>query len=254
MSLPLVAVDIGNTMVKFGVVEPSVVRGIPGFARIVEFRTAEFDSDFLSDLLPAEPHAWRVASVHRPAERRLAAWVAGSRPGDDYRLLGHQDLPIVMDVEFPDRVGMDRLVAAVAANHLRDAKHPAIVVDAGTAITVDAVNASGAFLGGVILPGFRMTAHAMAHDTDLLPVADATFPDAPPSVIGKSTVAAIRSGIFWGGVGAVRELVTRIGNELDGEPQLFVTGGDAELLIRFVHRDARFFPELALAGIVWAVR
>lgn len=252
MNLPLVAVDIGNTMVKLGIAEPPPRQGPPRFSRLAEFLTAEFEGDVLSQFLPPAPHAWRVASVHRAAERKLAAWVAAARAGDDYHLLARRDLPLAVDVESPDRVGMDRLAAAVAANHLRDAAHPAIVIDAGTAITVDAVSAAGAFLGGIILPGFRMTARALAADTDLLPLADAAFQAAPPSVIGKSTVAAIRSGIFWGGVGALRELVARIRGELDGEPQLFVTGGDAELLMGFVHPHARFFPELVLAGIVWA--
>lgn len=252
MSAPLIAVDIGNTTVKLGLFHRSDAREVPNFGQLIEFRTSAFRAGELGKRLPGEPHVWRVASVHRPSEQKLAAWVRSSRPEDDYHLLTYQDLPIEVRIDAPDRVGMDRLAAAVAANHLRRKGAPAIVVDAGTAITVDAVDADGAFLGGTILPGFRMTAKALATDTDLLPFADATFQGMPPDVIGNSTVAAIRSGIFWGATGAIRELVTRIGESLGGQPQVFVTGGDAEMLTHFMPGEAVFVPELVLAGIAWA--
>jgi type III pantothenate kinase len=121
-------------------------------------------------------------------------------------------------------------------------------VDAGTAITVDLVSADGAFEGGVILPGFRLTAKALAEGTDLLPHVDHDPAAAPPPVVGKSTAAAIRSGLFWGQVGAVRELTHRIAGELACSPQLFVAGGDAERLAGFLPQ-ARVVPELVLAGI-----
>jgi type III pantothenate kinase len=70
--------------------------------------------------------------------------------------------------------------------------------------------------------------------------------------MGRSTVGAIRSGMFWGGVGAIRQLVTRFTEDLGDDPQLLVTGRDAQLLAGFVSREARFVPELVLAGIAWA--
>jgi type III pantothenate kinase len=73
-------------------------------------------------------------------------------------------------------------------------------------------------------------------------------------VIGKSTTAAIRSGLFWGGVGAIRELVARTAAELRESPQIFVTGGDAERLTRFLADDAQFVSDLVLCGIVLACR
>jgi type III pantothenate kinase len=82
-------------------------------------------------------------------------------------------------------------------------------------------------------------------------VVDDEFPELPPPVIGRSTAAAIHSGMFWGGVGAIRELTGRFAETLGKDAQLFVTGGDAQLLVRHVHADARFVPELALAGILW---
>ena len=91
---------------------------------------------------------------------------------------------------------MDRLAAAVAANRLHQ-NCPAVVVDAGTAITVDSVAVDGVFQGGIIMPGMRMMLRSLATGTDLLPLIEAGFSDAIPDVIGRSTEDAIRSGVFW---------------------------------------------------------
>jgi len=247
--LPLLAVDIGNHQIKFGLFPRESGPGLPQPARVWSLPTHEADGDSLAALLPAEKMAWYVAAVQRQAERRLAGWVQARRPYDRYRLLRNTDFPLQIHVEQPQQVGADRLAAAVAVNHLRDPNRSAIVVDAGTAITVDLVSADGVFEGGVILPGFRLTTKALAEGTDLLPHVDHDPAADPPPVVGKSTAAAIRSGLFWGQVGAVRELTQRIAGELASPPQVFVAGGDAERLAAFLPQ-ARVIPELVLAGIV----
>ncbi|MFV1965038.1 MAG: type III pantothenate kinase [Pirellulaceae bacterium] len=246
-----IAVDIGNSAIKFGVPQRVLRDEPPVWTLLLQVDTPEYDVATLLGQLSADACIWQVASVHRPSEQRLARLVNTLRPQDEYRLLSHRDLPLEIDVEYPDRVGMDRLVAAVAANRLRDPRRSAVVVDAGTALTVDAVSADGVFRGGVILAGFRMIGRALAADTDLLPLVEDAFQEMPPPVIGRSTAAAIHSGMFWGGVGAIRELVTRFTDAMGDDPQLFVTGGDAQLLASHVRANARFVPELALAGILW---
>ncbi len=244
----LIAVGIGNTTVKLGALDEATNQ----WQLTREWETSEFNQGNLATELPTGPSRWRVASVHRPAEQELHDWLKTARPNDDYAVLSHDELPLQIDVEFPERVGMDRLIAAVATNELREANRPAIIVDAGTAITVDLVDVDGVFQGGVILPGFRLSARALADGTDLLPNVDSTFRTEAPAVSGKSTDAAIRSGLFWGGVGAIRELVTRTANEINTEPQIFVTGGDAERLTGYLAADARFVSDLVLRGIVLA--
>jgi type III pantothenate kinase len=251
MNPALIAVDIGNSAIKFGVPQQVSRDTPPDWSLLLHVAPSELAEDDLLRKLGDTPLMWRVASVNRPGEQRLSRWIREQRPQDDYRLLRHQDLPLKIDVEFPARVGMDRLVAAVAANRMRKSHRPAIVVDAGTALTVDAISAEGVFRGGVILPGFRMIGRALAAETDQLPVVDDVFPELPPPVIGRSTAAAIQSGMYWGGVGAIRELTRRFAETLGRDAQLFVTGGDAQLLVRHVQADARFVPELALAGILW---
>ncbi len=242
----LIAVGIGNTTIKLGVVEAASDQ----WQLMHEWDTAEFDLSAVAGELPEGSCRWRVASVHRPAEQALQQWQENSRPQDDYLALSHDDLPLEINVEAPESVGMDRLIAAVAANQRRDADRAAIIVDAGTAITVDLVDTAGVFQGGVILPGFRLSARALAEGTDLLPKVDATFREEAPRVIGKSTTEAIRSGLFWGG--AIRELIARTAAELQTSPQIFVTGGDAQRVASYLTEDAEFVSDLVLRGIVLA--
>jgi type III pantothenate kinase len=244
----LLAVDIGNHQIKLGLFLGDGGQLFPRPAELWKIPTGEAVFGSLAALLPPAPLAWCAATVHRQAEQQLAAWVRQQRPRDSYRLLQSQDLPLAIHVDQPNRVGSDRLLAAVAVNRLRPPERPAIVIDAGTAITVDLVSAEGAFEGGVILPGFRLLARALAQGTDLLPEVEYAPAAEPPPVVGKSTAAAIRSGLFWGQVGAVCQLVQRMSDSLDTAPQIYVAGGDAERLAAFLPQ-AQIVPELVLAGI-----
>jgi type III pantothenate kinase len=165
-------------------------------------------------------------------------------------------LPLVVDVEFPERVGIDRLLTAIAANRLRQPKQSAIVIDTGTAVTVDAIGSTGIFHGGAILPGVRMGAQALHRYTSTLPEIDASamFSHTPPA-IGRHTQEAIESGLYWGHVGAVRELILRQRDRLasfdkakDAPSLLLFTGGAAPLLAPHFGQG-RFEPHLALQGL-----
>jgi type III pantothenate kinase len=250
---PFLAVDIGNSAVKVGLAETLAAGATISWQRFQETATEGFAPELLRPMLPAVSCQWRVACVQRAAEDKLSAWVRQHRPADDYHVLTYRDLPLRVNVKSPALVGVDRLAAAVAANRLRSADRPAIVITAGTALTVNLVDSDGVFQGGVILPGFHLIARALAAGTDLLPAVDTSFhASPPPQVIGKSTEEAIRSGLFWGGVGAIRELVGRLNADLASSPQLFVTGGDANLLVKFLSADAVFISDLVLQGIALA--
>jgi type III pantothenate kinase len=273
-AVPLIAVDIGNSLTKlawFDAQSPDqwsrsvgqdlschtaagqvLPYTLPQPAKIIEFPTGQAPGDNLAAELPAGLCRWRVASVQREGQRVLADWVQAHRTQDDYHALALADLPITVRVDHPDRVGLDRLAAAVAANALREAGRPAIVVQAGTAMTVNLIDVDGAFAGGAILPGFRMQAEALFGGADLLPLAILEPQGEPPGALGKNTENAIRSGLFWGAVGAVRELVARIAEPLAHQPQVFVTGGDITRLAPLVGGDTRFVPNMVLAGIALA--
>jgi type III pantothenate kinase len=199
--------------------------------------------------LPAMSLRWFAASVNRTIEARFSAWIRAHRPQDAYMLLGHDHFPLEIDVRAPDRVGTDRLAAAVAANALRAPQRSAIVVDAGTAVTVDLITNDGVFQGGAILPGIQTAAQALADATDALPLLENLDLSSLPAPIGKSTQEAMRSGIVWGCVGAVRELILQMSAAVPDVPTVFCTGGDGMHLARLIDRDVKFDPNLVLRGV-----
>lgn len=255
-----IAVDIGNSSTKVGWFAESaaaagrdeIANGLPLPAGIFEFPTGQFPPEDVAAKLPAGKCSWQIASVERGGTAKLCAWLEQCRPGDLVRVLTFRDLPLEVRVEFPERVGLDRLAAAVAANAIRDARRPAIVIDAGSAVTVDLVGADGAFAGGAILPGFHMSAEALFGKADLLPLALLAPNDEPPPALGKNTEQAIRSGLFWGAVGGVREIVERLSRDLSPAPQVFVTGGDLRRLAEQIDCEARYVLHMVLAGIAIA--
>jgi pantothenate kinase type III len=231
---------------------------------------------------------WWIASVNRPAATRLIDWLHEHRPTEQVVLLACGDLPLEVRLERPDMVGIDRLVDAVAVNRLRERTRPAVIVDVGTAITVDLVSADGAFLGGSILPGIQMAARALHHFTDLLPLVNISNLSSPPPALGTSTESAMRAGLFWGAVGAIRQLIEQLsqiaGNSRLGgsstatptgaiptgttstiavpttstpapagsrdlRPQVFLTGGAAATVADLLEHAARYAPNLTLSGI-----
>ena len=248
----LAAVDIGNSSLKLGLFSLTGDDALPLPTDVLENTSAE-SLVAACCRISTDSLAWRVASVNRASAGRLAECVGRTRPADDYRLLHRSDLPLSVDVAHPDRVGMDRLAAAVAIDRLRSADCPAIVVDAGTAITVDAVSQTGVFLGGAILPGLALAAKALAAHTDQLPHVT-THWESEPAAIGKSTEHAIQSGAFWGAVGAVRALIEQMSAELESPPQVFVAGGDMQKIAHLIHPQAQPAAHLVIRGIALAAQ
>jgi type III pantothenate kinase len=154
-----------------------------------------------------------------------------------------------VSLERPDMVGIDRLLDALAANRLRQPGRAAIVVDVGSAVTVDLVSPDGAFCGGAILPGIGMSARALHEFTDLLPLLDLSELTAPPPPLGTATVPAMQSGLFWGTVGAIRELSQQMGDGLAEPAQLILAGGAGPAVAKLLGPEARFVPHLTLSGI-----
>jgi type III pantothenate kinase len=147
-------------------------------------------------------------------------------------------------VNNPEEVGADRLLNALAAYaHFR---HALIVIDFGTATTFDVVAGDGAYLGGAIAPGINLSIEALHQAAARLPRIGIGRPRA---VIGKGTVAAMQSGIYWGYVGLIEGLVTRIRRELDGPVKVVATGGLAPLFSEGTEIFDRIDPDLTLNGL-----
>lgn len=254
--------DVGNTRIKLAVVEdrgaggerarlPTVVRRQDLMSR--EFRPRNLEA-WLGSVAPSSA-VILVASVHDAAAARLEAAVAEvsatrHRPIRQRRI-GLDDLPIEADVDEPRRVGIDRLAGCTAAAIAKPSDRPAIVVDCGTATTVDLVSRTGRFLGGAILPGPALMARALAEGTSRLPEVAALEHGPPPAMPGRSTQAAIAAGIGWGIRGAVVRLVAEARRALGDEAVIVLTGGSASL-VRDALGDAIEIPDLVLAGIALA--
>jgi type III pantothenate kinase len=125
----------------------------------------------------------------------------------------------------PKEVGADRIVNAVAAFH--EYKRSVIVVDFGTATTFDCISEKGEYLGGTIAPGLLISAEALFEAASKLPKVEITR---PKTVIGKTTVQSIQSGLVYGCAGLVDGIVTRIKKEIGTNPKVIATGGLAYLI------------------------
>jgi len=157
------------------------------------------------------------------------------------------ELPIPVLTEQPERTGVDR-VLNVAAAHEQMGK-ACVVVDAGTAITVDCCDDAGAFLGGAIAPGVSMRLDALHEKTAALPRVEL---EPPAGAFGRTTEDAIRQGVYHGVRGMVKELTENYATELGYWPDIIATGGDAPKLFEgweLVHAIA---PDLTLYGIALA--
>ncbi|MBK5226897.1 MAG: type III pantothenate kinase [Actinobacteria bacterium] len=145
----------------------------------------------------------------------------------------------------PREVGADRIANAVAAHEMFPSRS-VVIVDFGTAITVDAVSADGQYLGGAIAPGVETAASALFSSTAQIRRVQLLVPE---FAIGKTTVGAVQSGIMFGTAALVDGLVERVANELDGDVEVIATGGLAPVIIEHCKTIQRFEPMLTLNGL-----
>jgi type III pantothenate kinase len=147
-------------------------------------------------------------------------------------------------VDQPNEVGADRLLNALASH--RRFGGPLIVVDFGTATTFDVVDETGAYLGGVICPGINLSLEALHQAAARLPRIGI---GRPQSVIGRSTVPAMQSGMYWGYIGLIEGLLNRIMTEFGGPMRVVATGGLAPLFSEGTLMIQHIEPDLTLDGL-----
>jgi type III pantothenate kinase len=245
----LLAIDAGNTQTAFGLYEGDELRDdwrISTEAR----RTGDELGVILSGLLDLDSVdgiclASSVPALVQEFESFAAGWASapilvlgpGVRTG------------IAIRYDDPREVGPDRIANAVAVGE----KHgkPAIVVDFGTSTNFDAVSADGDFVGGVLAPGVEISMEALAARAARLPRIEFTE---PPTVISKTTAAALQSGVVYGFAGQVDGIVERMRSELGAEARVIATGGLAELIAPHARTVELVDPFLTLDGlrIVWS--
>jgi type III pantothenate kinase len=234
-----VVVDVGNSRIKWGLCVPGAIQetaSLPPEESAWQEQLAKWPSD--------RPRAWLVSGVHPTRRDALANWL--QRRGQRVVMLAsHRQLPIEVELEAPDKVGIDRLLNAVATNSRRRADKPAIVVDAGSAVTVDYIDRAGRFTGGAILPGIRMMAQSLHDHTALLPLVEIR---AVPPALGRSTTTAIESGVFHAIAGGINCLIAALAPAGD-DADLFIGGGDGSLLAPALARPAVYWEAMTLTGM-----
>lgn len=244
---PDVVVDVGNTRMKWGRCLPTLATG--GMVSLLPDDPKAWDDQ--AEAWGIGPGArWAIAGVNPATVETITRWVK-SGGGTVVAFRRNSDLPITVNVDEPEAVGIDRLLGAIAARSMVPAGTPAITVDVGTAVTVNLVDAAGTFQGGAIFPGPRLMALALHQHTAKLPAVElADFPADP--LPAKNTSAAIRIGIASAIGGGVMELASVLADDCPTPPWLFLTGGGHQLLTGYRApwiAEMRVAPELNLEGI-----
>jgi type III pantothenate kinase len=245
----LLAVDVGNTQTVLGLYEGEKLvehwrlateeeRTADELAvllvRLLELRGLGFDSVdaiSLSSTVPLLVRAWEELA-ERYVEARLLVLGPGAKTG----------IPVLFDD--PRQVGPDRIANALAARERHGA--PCVVVDFGTSTNFDAVSANGEYLGGVIAPGIEISMDALFARAARLVKVELV---APATAIGKTTVAGLQAGLFFGFAGQVDGIVARMRAELGGSALVVATGGLAGLIAPHSETIERVDPLLTLEGL-----
>lgn len=259
----ILAVDVGNTRAKFGIFDigsaacpqPLIISAVQldGVDDLAEELAQWYDDSEVSDVASCV-----VAGSNPPVRSQLLdnwPWPKLSPQLID----SHDAVPLRIDVETPETVGIDRLLTAYAARALFSNQQPIVVIDSGTATTVNLTTSDGTFRGGAILPGLRLSAYALHDYTARLPKVNTDSlstnrdtVDAP--LPGRNTIDAMKSGLFWGQLGAIREISNRLATVAkdtfgDSQSALYIlTGGGGRQLVAHLP-NAVYIDSLALHGM-----
>ena len=245
----LLAIDAGNTNVVFAVHDGTEWRGRWRVGTEAG-RTSDEYAVWLLALLqynglkPADIHRCAIGTVVPAALynlRRLAREWFQCEP-----LIARSTVDWGFDirVDRPQEVGADRLLNSLASHH--HYRGPLIVIDFGTATTFDVVDSDGAYLGGVIAPGINLSLEALHQAAARLPRIGIGRPQA---VIGRDTIAAMQSGIYWGYVGLIEGIVARIQAEHEAHLKVVATGGLAPLFAEGTTVIETIDPDITLEGL-----
>jgi type III pantothenate kinase len=249
----LLVVDVGNTQTHLGTYDGAVLIEHWRFATVRE-STADELGAALRNLLALRGLAFGdidASIVSSTVPQLRPEWTAMAR-----RYLGHDALVVGpglktgMPIRYdnPREIGPDRLVNAVAG--FERLGGPCVIVDFGTAVTHDVVSADGEYLGGVIFPGVEISLEALSDRAAALPKIDLVE---PRSLIGKSTVDAIRSGMIFGYAAMVDGIVGRLREQLGAETKALATGGLAQTVVPFCDSIDVVDDLLTLTGLrlIW---
>ena len=235
------AIDIGNTTTAFGLLKNNKIIGVVRMDTAGNQRQLKNNlTQMLRVLVKKYGGPKRVVICSVVPKALVVIEPLVNRFFNVNALVVGRDVSVPMANRYrnPKQVGQDRLIGAYAAMMLYGL--PAIVIDLGTAITFDAVSAQGEYLGGVIVPGLRLSVESLFLKTALLPNIAIK---APRSIIGKDTEESILSGIFYGYGSLCRGLIELISKQLKSKPKVIMTGGHTHLMKKFISPEIRIIDE-----------
>ena len=245
----LLAFDVGNTTIAVGVFDGRTLRKSWKIRTDSDKTGDEYGAILLNLMqvagLGAEEVSGAIISSVVPPLTPVIEEVCRTYFGTAALIVGpglKTGMPILY--ENPLEVGADRITAAVAA--FEKYGGPAIVVDFGTATTFDAVSAKGEYLGGAIAPGIQIAAEALTLKTARLPRIEIRK---PKRAIGRTTVASMQSGLYFGYIGLVTNTIGEIRREIDGPVRVVATGGFGGQIVAELPAIEAYEPDLVLDGL-----
>ncbi|MEM8781853.1 MAG: type III pantothenate kinase [Planctomycetota bacterium] len=240
----LLAVSVGNTRTRLGTFADGKLTETATLDNAESDRLDEAVQRLLGPVTADAQGAIVASSVNPRAAEHVFAEIAKHTKHAIHRVERDLPIPIGRQLDPEAIVGEDRLLNAAAAYDVL--KQACVVVDAGTAITVNFVDGAGTFHGGAIAPGAQLMLDALNQRTANLPDVEL---DKPDEAIGHNTIQAMRSGVYYGLRGMVHELTERFAELAGNYPLVVATGGDAALLFKDDERIDRVVPDLTLMGL-----
>lgn len=245
LSVSLLAVSIGNTRTALGCyVSGELIERTAVPNDELETKLPAIAAELARPLLDREFAPAVLASVKPALDATVTRILRGAGVATVLRIEQDMNVPIGRQVDEGTHVGDDRLLNGAAAYDTL--KQACVVVDAGTAITIDFIDGAGTFHGGAIGPGAQLMLDSLRQQTAQLP---AVRFEAPREAVGHNTSQAMRSGVYHGLRGMVRELVEQYAEAAGAYPMVIATGGDAEALFAEYPLVERIVPDLTLRGV-----
>ena len=245
----LLAIDIGNTNIVIGCIQNDEILFE---ARIATDRTRTSDQYGVEIINMLQAFGVRKEDLSDCIISSVVPPVFNSVRTGVIKIIGKQPLVVGpglktglnIQVDVPSQVGSDRIVIAVAA--LAEYEAPLILMDLGTATTIEVVEPGNVYMGGVIIPGVKVSVDALTSRAAQLPGISL---DQPKSVIGKNTVDCMRSGIMYGTAGMIDGIVDRMEEELGHKSTLVATGGMAQFVTPLCKHEIILERDLLLKGL-----
>ncbi len=245
----LLAIDIGNTNIVIGCLRDDE---IVFKARIATDRIKTSDQYGVEIKNMVEAFGIRISEIEDCIISSVVPPVFNSVRTGVIKVIGKQPMVVGpglktglnIHVDVPSQVGSDRIVIAVAA--LAEYEAPLILMDMGTATTIEVVEPENHYMGGVIFPGVMVSLDALTSRAAQLPGISL---DKPKSVIGKNTVDCMRSGMMYGTAAMIDGIIDRIGQELGHKSTIIATGGLAQFITPLCNHEIILEKELLLKGL-----